>query len=273
MGRRRGFLPPASCQQCGKAPPLGQFLWPGDQWLCAACMEHSLPGKDSLSKSMNQMIDYADHLKEGFALEAEGKPAEDSRNRAGWAKMMASEIRKQGMTRATDLPHANGEAVPESSEQFIQDLLATPDLSAVEATLDRNRLLLQDGLDVAAMAVDAALSIQATNSLEKMLAHQLAATHKQIMELMGAVSCQPNADAQAKRMNAAARYMSVYQQGMLALHKIRQNGQQRIMVQYVNVSQGSQAVIENMERDAGRKVESQPAMPTRQSGPISWRPT
>ena len=210
MGRRRGFLPPASCQQCGKAPPLGQFLWPGDQWLCTACLEHSLPGKDSLSESMNKMIDYAEQIQEGFDLEAEGKPDEGPRNRAEWAKMMASEIRRQGMARPTDIPHANGGAVPEPSEQFLKDLLATPDLSAVEATLDRNRLLLQDGLDVAAMAVDAALSIQATNSLEKMLAHQLAATHKQIMELMGAVSCQPNADAQAKRMNAAARCMSVY---------------------------------------------------------------
>ena len=46
------------------------------------------------------------------------------------------------------------------------------------------------------MAVDAALSIQASNSLEKMLAHQLAATHKQIKELMGVALCQPNADAQ-----------------------------------------------------------------------------
>ena len=50
---------------------------------------------------------------------------------------------------------------------------------------------------------------------------------------------------------------------MLTLHKIRHNGQQRIMVQYVNVSQGSQAVIGNIERDAGREVESQPAMPHR----------
>jgi len=57
--------------------------------------------------------------------------------------------------------------------------------------------------------------------------------------------------------------MSVYQQGLLALHKMRQNGQQRIMVQYINVSQGSQAVIENIERDSGGDVESQPPMPTR----------
>ena len=129
-----------------------------------------------------------------------------------------------------------------SSDKFSHDILTTPDLPAVEATLDRNRLLLQDGFDVAAMAVDAALSIQASNSLEKMLAHQLAATHKQIMELMGVVSCQPNADAQVKRINAAARCMAIYQQGMLALHKIRHNGQQRIMVQYVNVSTGRQAI-------------------------------
>lgn len=43
------------------------------------------------------------------------------------------------------------------------------------------------------------------------------------------------AAVQAKRLNAAARYMAIYQQGLLALHKVRQNGHQRIMVQYVNV--------------------------------------
>ena len=80
---------------------------------------------------------------------------------------------------------------------------------------------------------------------------------------MGQVSDEPHTAAQAKRLNAAARCMSVYQQGLLALHKMRQNGQQRIMVQYVNVSQGSQAVIENIERDSGGDGESKPAMSTR----------
>ena len=41
----------------------------------------------------------------------------------------------------------------------------------VEAASDRNRLLLQNGEDVAAMALDATFSIQALNSLERMLAH------------------------------------------------------------------------------------------------------
>ena len=101
------------------------------------------------------------------------------------------------------------------------------------------------------MALDAANSIEASNSLERMLAHQMGAAHKLAMEQMGRVSYEHDAAAQAKRWNAAARCMTVCQQGLLALHKIRQNGQHRIMVQYVNVSNGSQAVIGSIERDSG----------------------
>jgi hypothetical protein len=60
--------------------------------------------------------------------------------------------------------------------------------------------------------------------LEKMLAHQLAVAHKLAMEQMGQVSSEYNAAAQTKRLNAATRCMAVYQQELLALHKVRQNG-------------------------------------------------
>jgi hypothetical protein len=62
------------------------------------------------------------------------------------------------------------------------------------------------------------------------------------------------AAVQPKGMNAAARCMAVYQQGLLALHKVRQNGQQCITVQYVSVSNGSQAVIGNIGRDGRADV-------------------
>ena len=75
------------------------------------------------------------------------------------------------------------------------------------------------------------------------------------MELIGQVSYEQDAAAQAKRLNAAARCMAIYQQGLLALHKVRQNGQQRITVQYVNVSNGNQAVIGKSERDSDRECE------------------
>ena len=101
-----------------------------------------------------------------------------------------------------------------------------------------------------------------------MLAHQMAAAHKLAMELMGQVSYQQGSASQARRLNAAARCMAVYQQGLLALHKVRQNGQQRITVQYVSVSDGSQAVIGNIERDNGG---TRIASPSDARGDVAWR--
>jgi hypothetical protein len=250
MGRRRGFLPPAHCEQCGKPPALGQSLWPGDKWRCGACLENHLPGKDAISKSMHKTIEYAAEAKDAFNLEAQGLNADGPRNRAEWARMMAVEMKKQRLTRSHGMVEISGECVDRTMPECLKQSLTIPDLAAVEASLDRSRLLLQSGTDVAAMALDAANSIEVSNSLERMLAHQMASVHKLAMEQMGRVSYEHDAAAQTKRLNAAARCMAVYQQGLLALHKIRQNGQQRIMVQYVNVMNGSQAVIEDIEETA-----------------------
>jgi hypothetical protein len=43
--------------------------------------------------------------------------------------------------------------------------------------------------------------------------------------------------------------MAVFQEGLLALLKLRQGGEQRVTVQYVNVSQ--QAVMANPEKNGG----------------------
>jgi hypothetical protein len=245
MGRRRGFLPPAHCEHCGKPSDLGHSLWPGDKWRCGACLEAHLPGKDAISKSMHKTVEYAAEANDAFNLEAQGLKADGPRNRAEWARMMAVEMKKQGLTRSHGMVEISGECVDSTMPECLKEPLTIPDLAAVEASLDRSRLLLQSGTDVAAMTLDAANSIEASNSLERMLAHQLAAAHKLVMEQMGRVSYEHDATAQAKRLNAAARCMAVYQHGLLALHKVRQNGQQRTMVQYVNVSNGSQAVIED----------------------------
>jgi hypothetical protein len=83
------------------------------------------------------------------------------------------------------------------------------------------------------------------------------------MKQMGQVSHERNAADQAKRVSAAVRCMAIYQQGLLFLRMIRQNGHQRITVQYVNVSHGSQAVIGNIDRNGGGDVDSHPSRPTR----------
>jgi len=71
------------------------------------------------------------------------------------------------LARSKDIAVAKGEAVSPSSEKFLHDALTIPDLAAVEASFNRGRLLLQSGADVAAMGLEVAQSIQATNSLEK----------------------------------------------------------------------------------------------------------
>jgi hypothetical protein len=226
---------------------LGQTLWPGDKWRCFACLEDTLPGEDSTSKSMIKMMEYQNESHAAFALEANGSNAERHRNEAERAMYIAAEIRKQGNERSKQICTAKGEAVKQKSDKTIYDTMTIPDGPAVEASFERTRLLLKGR--VAAMGLDAADSIQAGNSLEKMLAHQLAATHRAVMEHIGsAAPTEYNVEAQSKRLNAAARCMTAYQHGLLTLHKIRQNGNQRILVQYVSVNEGGQAVVGNIER-------------------------
>ena len=165
------------------------------------------------------------------------------------AKMVAYEMEKEGLARAKTLQKAHGEVIPPPEEKFLHDTMAVPDLAAVEASLERSRLLLQYGADVVAMALDASASIKAENSLEKMLAHQLAAAHKMVMEQIGRARGESHLESAIKRIHAATRCMTAFQQGLLTLKKLRQGGQQKITVQYVNVSHGSQAVIGNVPRE------------------------
>ena len=63
--------------------------------------------------------------------------------------------------------------------------------------------------------LDAANTIQADNSHEKMLAHQLAAAHKVTMDMIGSVVPHSrDATIQTRRLNAAVRYMTAFQQGL-----------------------------------------------------------
>ena len=76
---------------------MGKILWPGDKWRCSSCLEDYLPGKDAITKSR---IEYGQQIQEAFDLEDEGRKAEEPRNRAAWARMMAAETRKQAMVEA-----------------------------------------------------------------------------------------------------------------------------------------------------------------------------
>jgi hypothetical protein len=186
---------------------------------------------------MHKMLEYGRESRDSFELESKGRNAQEPRNRAEWAKAIAGEVFKRAEARSKEVKLANGEALPSGAEKILHDTLTVPDLASVEASFERTRLLVQQGSGVAAMAVDASASIQSRDSLEK-LAHQLAALHRAVMDQLAFAPSRYDVSDQAKRLNSAAKCMSVYQRGLETLRKLRQGGQQRIMVQYVNVSEG-----------------------------------
>lgn len=155
------------------------------------------------------------------------------------------------------VPVPGGEVM--TPDHSLLDTLVEPGQLAVDASAERLGLL-QD-LDAVAAGLDAADTIQARNSLERMLAHQLGACHVQAMGLMKAAQDQldnipppqrafkvsPQAEGAARLFNAAARLLDVYQRGLQTVAKIRSGGQQTVKVvhihQAVQVQEGGQAVV------------------------------
>jgi hypothetical protein len=108
------------------------------------------------------------------------------------------------------------------------------------------RLSAAMGAEVLEPAIDAAMSAQARNSIEKMLCHQMAGAHFTAMRLLERSAnpiLQPGETA--RFTNAAARMMDVYQAACLTLLKLKTRGTQRVLVQYqqINVGPGGKALV------------------------------
>lgn len=132
--------------------------------------------------------------------------------------------------------------------------------SFVTADASRSRLELANGAGALASALDTADTIEARDSIELMLSHQLAAAHVASMKLAVELNRRLGylADArgdEAERTNlqatrlagALARTMGAYAQGLGALKSLRTGGKQEVRVvhvqQSVQVSEGGQAVV------------------------------
>ncbi len=145
-------------------------------------------------------------------------------------------------------PMALGEAVPARRTRLV-NTLKLPDVAALDASAHRLDLLGRMGTDCAAMALDAAATIEAGNSLEKMLAHQLAVAHKTAMTLTDKATFQPDAGEKARMLNTACRMMETYQRGLLTLQRLRSSGERNSAVQFVTVADGGQAIIGTIYRE------------------------
>jgi hypothetical protein len=136
-----------------------------------------------------------------------------------------------------------GEAIRESDAfpSGLRDTLENPTMVAADASEHRSRLAAR--ADVLEMAVDAAVTCGAQNSIEKMLAHQLALAHRISMHLGALALEQKNVESACKLQRASASAMRSYQQGTESLNRFRRGGRQIVTVQRVNINEGGKAVI------------------------------
>ena len=147
---------------------------------------------------------------------------------------------------------AYGEVLPEADTTaafVIKDTLLDPDSPSVDASTERTELLLAAG--ALEIGIDAASSIQAQNSIERMLAHQMALCHVNGMRLMTeAMDLYPGDSVaqslQIKRMNLAARLMDCYQKAFDTLTKSRTAGRQTIVVKQVHVTGGQNVIADKV---------------------------
>jgi hypothetical protein len=146
----------------------------------------------------------------------------------------------QSQNAITMLP--GGEVCPQHLPELV-DALAAPNVVALDASAHRLDLVTRMGVDVAAMALDASDTIGANNSLEKMLAHQMAVLHDNAMRNASKAALEQDPVHSVRMMNLSIRSMETFQKGLLTIKRLRGTGEQRITIQHVNVTQGGQAVI------------------------------
>jgi hypothetical protein len=145
---------------------------------------------------------------------------------------------------------------------IIDTLRESPDMLNAQASRDRLELT----GNTLPMAVDAAETIGARNSLEKMLAHQMAAGHALAMNFANRAGemleqHRSNRGNQALSIEAArmggtaARLMGAYQDALVALERFRRGGRQTVKVvhQTVAVAPGGQAVVAGSMRTGGKR--------------------
>jgi hypothetical protein len=147
---------------------------------------------------------------------------------------------------------------PTKQSWIVDTVTERGDMLNAEASMAR--LELASAAGSLTMAVDAAESVRAANSLERMLVHQLATAHKVGMQLAAKAgdfassiqswdshARQQLQSIEAARMAAAsARMMETFQRGLLTLERLRNGGRQTVVVQHVAVSDGGQAVVAGM---------------------------
>jgi hypothetical protein len=144
----------------------------------------------------------------------------------------------------------------EDASLVLLDTLAKPDWVAADASRDRLDLLNEAG--ALSTGLDMADTIEARDSAERMLAHQLAVLHTSTLKIaaqlgkatnrLDVLDAKPEARAAAnveacRLVGALSRLATTYQSGIGTLQRLRTGGKQTVFIQHTHVSDGGQAVV------------------------------
>ena len=193
------------------------------------------------------------------AIEADGFYARSKRARAAgqieqaqalngqarWHHDASDAVRGHGNRLAQQAVIVQSEALP-AKPGDLKDTLSDPDLAAVESSETRGRLLKLN--DVVALGVDVSNTVKAANTAEKLIAHEVAVAHKVAMEQAMRAINESDPALEIKRLQISARMMTVAQQGLLNLQKLKTGGTQNVVVQHVHVQAGGQAVVSQVQQ-------------------------
>jgi hypothetical protein len=165
-------------------------------------------------------------------------------NAARWHHEAAMTVHEYGNRLAEQAVIVNGEVA--SQKGYLKDTLADPDLAAIESSEARGRLLHQ--ANVVALGVDISKTVGASNTAEKLIAHQIAVAHQVAMQQAAWATSERDPKMEIRRIHASARMMSAAQEGILTLQKLKATGPQSVTVQHVHVEAGGQAVVGNVQK-------------------------
>lgn len=233
------------CSICGGEDEVASC---GPGHVCGECAEKTRTGRDNTSRRAKLLRKALTGQAAIARLEDRGTVASDLDvfDTESASLMSLEEAPPQAIT------GAGGEALPKD-DPALRDTMANPTTTALDASAERLRLISQVGVDAVALCLDASDTAQAGNSLERMLAHQLAVLHATAMDNMAKANLQQNPEIAVKKMNLSLRAMDVYQRGMLTLKRMKSSGEQRITIQHVDVKDGGMAAFGNLPaRGAGK---------------------
>lgn len=243
-------LPQQSPLHCSICSNSTELIRCEGGYICNECLEKNREGRDETTRAVRQ-LQRAQRLKTEIARhQMAGKPIEETQLYVAEASDVLAQDAMGRQQLAITGP-GNELLRPEMAAELN---VGSANVISLEASTERIALISCLGQDTAAMALDAAEAAGAENSLEKMLAHQIAVAHHQALTLLSKANLEADPTHQIRLSGLATKWMTTSQTAMLTLKKLRSGGEQRITIQHVNVTSGGQAVIgEVNSREGGTR--------------------